>query len=98
MGAPTLSPYPCPSPALTGEPLEPFWPKGPCGEEKRGERRGLGATLGVQLPPTPPRGSCPPLPLSHPGDKAPRSFRGVKGRQEKRRRLIWRLGAPQKRR
>lgn len=71
MGAPTLSPYPCPSPALTGEPLEPFWPKGPCGEEKRGERRGLGATLGVQLPPTPPRGSCPPLPLSHPGDKAP---------------------------
>lgn len=30
-------PHPHPSPALTGEPLEPFWPKGPCGEEKRGE-------------------------------------------------------------
>lgn len=73
-------PRPHPSPALTGEPLEPFWPKGPCGEEKRGERRGLGAALGTQrshgaAPDPPPTGLVlPPAPFPSWGQSPPRGL------------------------
>lgn len=68
-------------PALTGEPLEPFWPKGPWRKRRRGALAGPGGgpwqhpqTL-CEAPDTP----CP----SHPPGVEPQGSRGgVKGRQE----------------